>query len=48
MDSARGALLPIATGLRLRPRKPGAVQRHVVAWLVKVPAEEVGWDLTSG
>jgi hypothetical protein len=49
MDGARGALLPIAAGSRLRATEVrSGWQCHVTGRWVKVPAEELGWSLASG
>ena len=49
MDGARGALLPLAAGFRLRATEARCGwQCHVAGRSVKVPAEEVGWSLTPG
>jgi hypothetical protein len=49
MDGARGALLPIAAGSRLRATEVrSGWQCHVTGRWVKVPAEELGWSLAPG
>jgi hypothetical protein len=48
MDGTRGTLLPPAASfcLRCSQARWGAV--HVVGKWMKVPAEELGWNLTQG
>jgi hypothetical protein len=48
MESARGALLPIAASFRLRALKPDAVAGACRGRLVKVQAEVVGWSFLPG
>ncbi len=49
MDGARGALLPIAAGSRLRATQ-ARCGCSVMPWgrPVKVPGEAVGWSFTPG
>ena len=48
MVVARGALIPIATGFRLKAHKPDGRRYHVAGRVMNVPAEALGWHLTLG